>query len=208
MTDRPLIGIDFDNTIASYDHVFASAAAELALLPNGFTGSKTAVREAIRRTEAGEVGWMRLQGQVYGRLMHRARPCDGVLEFLARCRAVGLPVLVISHKTEFGHYDPHRVNLREAALTWMEKIGLLDEAKTGLSRNRVHFEATRAEKVRRIARAGCTHFIDDLPEVFAEPDFPSVVGRYLYDPDERCPEGPYTITHSWLEIADDLLGRV
>ncbi len=26
---------------------------------------------------------------------------------------------MVSHKTEYGHYDPDRVNLREAALGWM-----------------------------------------------------------------------------------------
>ncbi len=42
------VGIDFDNTLVSYDDVFLRAAIERELLPQHFTGDKTAVRDSIR----------------------------------------------------------------------------------------------------------------------------------------------------------------
>ena len=202
-----IIGLDFDNTIAAYDHVFAPAAVELGLLPAGRTGGKRAVREAIRASAAGEEGWMRLQGQVYGRLMERARPFDGLFDFLRRARERDAAVWIVSHKTEYGHFDPHRVNLRDAALRWMDAVGLFDTGTTGLGPDRVAFEATRDAKVRRIADLGCDAFVDDLPEVFLAPGFPPDTRRCLFLPGGAAAEdGPFTPYRGWRAIADDLLG--
>ena len=74
----------------------------------------------------------------------------GVEAFLRRCRTEGCVVAVVSHKTEYGHFDPDRVNLRNAALDWMAAQGLLDGDR-GVARADVYFESTRAEKVKRIA---------------------------------------------------------
>jgi hypothetical protein len=49
----------------------------------------------------------------------------------------------------------------------------------------VFLELTRREKVARIAAVGCSHFIDDLPELFAEEDFPEATRRILFDPNDR-----------------------
>jgi hypothetical protein len=208
MTDhaaRAVIGIDFDNTIACYDHVFAPAAREMGLVPMAFAGSKSATRAAIRASDVGETGWMRLQGQVYGRLMGRARLFDGVLAFLQRCRDHGVSVAIVSHKTEYGHFDPDRVNLRDAALRWMADVGLFDTVATGLGPDRVFFESTRSAKLQRIAALGCTAFVDDLPEVFLDPDFPRSVRKCLFASDGEAPEGLCIPRAHWSEIADDLL---
>ncbi|MBK4723184.1 hypothetical protein JJL56_30480 [Azospirillum sp. YIM DDC1] len=195
------IGIDFDNTIACYDHVFAPAAIEMGLVPAGFAGDKRAVRRAIQDSPAGDAGWMGLQGQVYGRLMERARLFEGVLDFLALCRREGVPVAVISHKTEYGHFDPYRVNLREAALLWMDGAGLFDTPHTGLSPDRVLFEATRFGKIARIAASGCRRFVDDLPELFTDPAFPPGVERHLLAPEGSTAAGPFHRHASWNAIA-------
>lgn len=202
-----IVGLDFDNTIAAYDHVFAPAAVELGLLPAGSGGSKRNVRQAIRASAAGEEGWMRLQGQVYGRLMERAHPFDGLFDFLRRAREQGAAVWIVSHKTRYGHFDPHRVNLREAALRWMDGIGLFDAERTGLDPNRVFFETTRGDKLRRITALGCEVFVDDLPEVFLDPDFPPDTRRCLFLPGGAAVgDAPFTLCRSWREVADGLFG--
>jgi len=70
----------------------------------------------------------------------------------------------VSHKTEYGHFDPARVNLRDAALSWMRQQGFFRQDGFGLPIENVRFAATRSEKIEQIARLGFTHFIDDLPE--------------------------------------------
>lgn len=173
------IGIDFDNTIADYSNVFARVAAELDMLEVDFNGDKASVRERLRKGAGGEQNWQRLQGQVYGRYMAMARPMPGVQDFLSICRDKDALVFVISHKTTFGHFDPACVNLREAAMTWLKENDFFDPNRSPLNPDSVTFEATRADKVRRIANANLDHYVDDLAEVFAEAHFPETTKRYL-----------------------------
>ena len=185
------IGIDFDNTIITYDEVFRAAARAQGLIEPGFDGSKQAVRDAIRLLPDGELTWQKLQGQVYGKGIVDAGLCNGVDSFLRRCRAEGAVVFIVSHKTEFGHYDPARVNLRTAALDWMTARGFFRPDGYGLAPDNVFFEGTRAEKLARIGTLDCSYFIDDLEEVLDDPGFPAGVQRILFsDRKPRRRPGP------------------
>ena len=169
------IGIDFDNTLIDYDRVFLEAARARGLVPRDFAGSKKAVRDAIRLLPDGEPVWQRLQGYVYGAGIGGAAPFPGAREFLQRCAREGIATFVVSHKTRFGHYDPARVDLREAARNWLAAQGFLDAVPA----ERLYFEDDRERKIARIAALGCTDFIDDLEEVFTDPRFPAGVRRIL-----------------------------
>ena len=169
------IGIDFDNTLIDYDRVFLAAARERGLVPPEFAGSKRAVRDAIRLLPDGEPVWQRLQGYVYGAGIGGAVPFPGARQFVARCAREGVETFIVSHKTRFGHFDPARIDLREAARGWLSTQGFL----AMLPADHLYFEDDRAHKIARIAELGCTHFIDDLEEVFADPSFPAGVRRVL-----------------------------
>jgi hypothetical protein len=193
------IGVDFDNNIVDYDHVLAMAAKREGLLPPGFSGGKPDVRSALRAMADGEQKWMRLQGKVYGALMSEARLIEGFDEFLGCCRAAPATVYIVSHKTEYGHFDEARVNLRNAARRWMTEQGFFD--RLGLAPAHVFFEATRADKIARIKSLECSHFVDDLEEVFLEPEFPRGIERYLLSRGAReLPHGPFLARRSWSEI--------
>jgi hypothetical protein len=166
-------------------------------------GEKRAIRDCIRRLPDGELCWQRLQGHVYGRGIIQAKMFEGVDSFLRRCRRQGWPVVIVSHKTEFAHHDPTRVNLRHAALDWMAAHGFFDADSYGLSAQSVYFEGTRSAKLARISAIGCTHFIDDLPEVLADPAFPADVTRILFSAGEACdPIQPYIVCRSWRDIEE------
>src|SRR5580692_11461011 len=139
MASRLRIGIDFDNTIITYDDVFCAAAKAEGLIGADFAGSKQAVRDAIRLLPDGELTWQRLQGQVYGKGITGAKMVAGVESFLRRAKAEGCAIVVVSHKTEYGHFDPDRVNLRSAALDWMAGQGLLG-GDHGIALADIHFE--------------------------------------------------------------------
>jgi len=146
---------------------------------------------------------MRLQGRVYGAHMADAELLDGVAPFLRKCRDAAIPVFIISHKTEYGHFDPDCVNLRDAARSWMREKGFFDRDGFDVPEENLFFESTRVEKVRRIASTGCTHFIDDLEEVFAEPEFPVGTRRYLFVPGRPRPQSEDSgWFSSWQDIAD------
>ncbi len=81
------IGIDFDNTIITYDDVFLATARERGLVGADFAGRKQAIRDAIRLLPDGELSWQKLQGQVYGKGIAQAAMFEGVDAFLRRCRS-------------------------------------------------------------------------------------------------------------------------
>lgn len=181
------LGLDFDGTIVVYDQVFHRHAVERFGLPREVAVNKTAVRDWLRRQPDGEAKWIELQGLVYGSKMSEAKLAPGLAEFLRAIRAAQIPVCIISHKTEFSVAEP-RVNLRAAALAWLEANGFFTTDGFGLRRADVFFEATRADKLRRIAAQGCTMFVDDLAEVLTEPEFPSGVERWHYQPQDTATE--------------------
>jgi hypothetical protein len=199
MGSRLQIGIDFDNTIINYDEVFCALAKRWGLIDQTFSGGKQALRNAIRLLPEGEFAWQRLQGQVYGKGIGQAKMVSGFEAFLRRCRAEKCSVVIVSHKTEYGHYDPDRVNLRKTALDWMAAMGLFDDAYAIPFKN-VYFESTREEKLKRIAALSLTYFVDDLKEVLTDPGFPPNVRRILFAENEPSARALYTVCPSWRDI--------
>jgi len=200
------IGIDFDNTIIAYDDVFLAAAKERGLICESFRGGKQAIRDAIRLLPDGELAWQRLQGQVYGQGIGGASMYPGVDAFLRRCRSERRPVTIVSHKTEYGHHDPSRVNLREAALDWMRSRGIVGDGEFSIPAEQIFFEETRDDKLARIAALGCTHFIDDLEEVLVDPAFPARVIRILFS-DRARSRPPFVVCPTWQHIEQQVFGR-
>jgi hypothetical protein len=202
------IGVDFDNTIAGYDRVFATLAVEAGHFERPPAGGKRAVRDAVRRGPGGDVAWQKLQALAYGRRMIEAELIPGVARFFAACRERGLPVHIVSHKSQFAPYDPCRADLRRAALGWMEANGFFDPDGFCLEPEDVYFEPTRGDKVKRIGALGVSHFIDDLEEVFNEPAFPSGVEAILFQPGDAAPRPSAVCTPfpCWGEITEHVLG--
>jgi hypothetical protein len=174
------IGIDFDNTIICYDKEFAAVARQRGLVPVGWQGLKTDVRDHLRSRAGGELAWQGLQGFVYGKGIGGAEIYPGVREFLAACRQAGSKVSIVSHKTRFGHQDPDRTDLRDAARSWLRGASLIDAADAALAIGDVYFEDTLAAKVERVASLELDVFIDDLVDVFEQPHFPTTTRSILF----------------------------
>jgi len=197
------IGLDFDNTIIRYDDVFRKAAIERGLMQAEISGTKQQVRDAIRLLPDGEHQWRALQGYVYGKGIQGATLFAGLDDFLRRARAHGDTILVVSHKTEYGHFDPDRVSLRGAAMQWMEGQGFFAEQGFPLLRSNVHFVSSRSEKLSRIGELACDVFVDDLEEVLSDPQFPPFVRRILLsERAERRDDLPYEICRDWAAIQE------
>lgn len=201
------IGVDFDNTIAKYDRLFAALAVERGLMATPPTGGKTAVRDAVRALPNGDEEWQRLQAEAYGRRMADAELSSGFSRFVARCRSRGLPLFIVSHKTAHSPIDPRGPDLRGAALAWMESKAFFDPSFFGFEREAVYFEDTRAQKISRIRSLHCTHFIDDLIEVFDEPDFPEEVSGFLLTSQEDGAGDPANVQRCkcWNDISLQVL---
>lgn len=197
-----VIGIDLDNTIACLDDVLYRQALDRGWIAPGAPASKQSVRDAVRLLTDGEAKWQQLQAYIYGPGMACAEPSAGVKPFLEACQAHAVQLYVVSHKTERAAAAPDGPNLREAALSWMEQAGLLD-GHLGITCREVYFEQSRADKLDRIRRLRCTHFIDDLEETFRERAFPAGVTRLLYAPHLPCsPRQEWLHFPSWEAIQD------
>ena len=174
------IGIDFDNTIVSYDALFHKVAREQDAVPAETPVDKVAVRDHLRRIGREEV-WTEMQGYVYGARMAEAEAFDGVIDFIRDAVSSGHHVYIVSHKTRHPFIGP-QYDLHRAAREWIENR-LLYEGNALLPAGNIHFELTKQEKIARIGAIGCDVFVDDLPEILLFENFPSRTERLLFDPE-------------------------
>ena len=203
MSSGTICGIDFDNTIVTYDELLSAVARERGLIVNGSAETKRGIRDRIRQLPNGEIEWQKCQAVLYGQRIGEAQLIEGVAPFIMECRARSIPVHIVSHKTEFSLYDATHTNLRTAAMKWMVARRFFDADGLGLSPEDVYFAATRAEKIACIRGLKCTHFIDDLEETFLEPDFPPATARILYEPGRQSSApGGVALMRTWQEIRE------
>jgi hypothetical protein len=185
------IGLDFDNTIVSYDALFFELARERELIPAELPASKTAIRDHLR-LRGREPAWTTLQGLAYGDAIWRASIFPGALDFVNACRAAGIPVAIVSHKTRRPYLGAD-TDLHATARGWLQQHGL-GEVET-------FFELTTQAKLSRIRGLACTSFVDDLPEFLNLPDFPSWTRKILFDPSGLyAPCADTRAVRSWSEI--------
>jgi len=200
------IGLDLDNTLICYERAFASASKFIKLLPQPWSGSKKELKRALLSQPSGERLWQSLQGQVYGTGIVDAELFPGVERFMLRCRYRGYDVFIVSHKTEFGHFDVTRAPLRKAAMSWMQEKGFFYPSGFGIPKDNVYFMDTRKRKVSKISKLNLDVFVDDLEEVFDEKEFPSIK-KVLFsnEPDTIRSE---VVFGNWCDIEEHLLGPI
>jgi len=207
------IGIDFDNTIVIYDHLFYGLALEKKLIGRDVSPFKKSIRDTIRQLPGGDVEWQKLQAMAYGANIGGAKVADGVLDFIKAARKRGLKVFIISHKTQFSNISlspNYSIDLRRAALTWLKDNGFFDHDCVNPSQ--VIFAGTREEKIEKICDTNCEAFIDDLEETFLEPSFPPHVQKYLFLTGDQRPSDEISrlnvrIARSWKELYKQILNE-
>lgn len=201
------IGVDFDNTIVSYDALFHRLAVEQEHITPEVPATKEQVRDTMRRAGR-EEAWTELQGYVYGARICEATAFAGVKDFFRNCREAGVEVCIISHKTKHPFRGP-AYDLHRAALDWLEHNGFFDPRDIALPRDCVYLRTTLADKLQQIGDCGCTHFIDDLPELLSEAAFPATAERWLFDPNDHHPhERRFARVTAWTQLEDRLLRSV
>ena len=171
-----LLGLDFDNTLVSYDKLFHKLAIEKGIIDENFLIDKIAIRDHLRESGRDELFTL-LQGEVYGLRILEAEPAEGMVEALCKLRERGIEMVLVSHKTKTPYKGP-KYELRKAAWGWLEKYRFFAEDGLGWEENQVYFEDNKEDKIRRIISLGCTHYIDDLPEILEM--LPDRIKRILY----------------------------
>jgi len=210
-----IIGIDLDNTIIDYRNAFWHTALSTGIFTekdkisfsnnHGQVPNKNEIKNRLILEEGGNYKWESLQGQVYGQYIHNAGIYPGVANFLLHSKVRGVKVYIISHKTEFGHYDKSQTPLRKAALNFLEQKDLLS-GDYGIQEKDIFFFDTRRKKVNKVAELNCTYFIDDLPEIFREDNFPENTTEILFDIQSEHAMN-YTF-NSWRGINEFVFNRI
>lgn len=193
----PRIGVDLDNTLASLDHLFQERASRRGWLPPHPPLDKTGVRQLVRARADGEGCWQELQAEVYGPAMAQAQLMAGAAAFMLRCRQEGQGVYIVSHKTPFA---ANGTDLQGPALAWLASQGAFHPQGWAIPAANLFFEASRLEKLARIATLGLDYFVDDLPEVLTDAAFPADVRRLWFNPGGAALLPGLTSCTSWWEI--------
>lgn len=199
------IGIDFDNTIVSYDGLFYRVAREQGLVPEETPVNKVAVRDHLRNTGREDL-WTEMQGYVYGARMDEALAYPGVIDFFRSALEAGHELAIVSHKTRHPFMGPS-YDLHQAAMNWIYNH-LVHDGKPLIPEKNVFFELTKPEKIQRIGDFACDAFIDDLPEILQFEGFPAKVERLLFDPEDHYAKGGMDgvkVFRSWDFIKDYLM---
>ena len=200
------IGIDLDNTLIDYTEAFLYGAHQFELIPENWSGQKIELKSLVRSHSKGEQEWQRLQGKVYGHWIHKAKLYSGVFRFLWRCRLRGWETIVVSHKTEYGHFDTDKISLRRAAKRFLQSCQVWESDGSGML-EALRFQTTREKKIQTIKELQCDVFIDDLPEVLGNNGFPNETRRILFDPENRYESAAFERVQSWDDLATMLLGQ-
>ncbi len=191
------LGIDFDNTLITYDLLFKKAALEKNLIPSNFLESKSLIRNYLR-DKGQEKLFTILQGEVYGSRIFEASQSEGMYEALKKAKNNGIELFIVSHKTKTPYEGP-KYNLHNAASNWLEKNLFFDKSGINIPRKNVYFEVTKIKKIKRIESLGCTHFIDDLPEILDMIN--SKVKKILYNPRlNYLKKNDYINMKNWSEL--------
>lgn len=206
-----IIGLDFDNTIVSYDLLFHKVALEQGAIPDSVPKEKNAVRDFLRQAGK-EAVWTEMQGTVYGARMDEAEPYPGALEVIAGWKSAGHCVVIVSHKTRYPFLG-EKHDLHAAARHWLEIQGFFNPNGIGMTWNDAFFEVTKEEKLGRVKSQGCEVFVDDLPEILEHPAFPNGVRKFLFDPNQMHGNLPHCRIKAWSEAdavinLDSAVGRL
>jgi len=197
-----IIGIDFDNTIADYTRVFHSVALTLGWVPESIGTTKSDVKSYLIH-EYSEEKWTELQGLVYGRDIHKARPYEHCFNVLKEMKRKGHTLKVVSHKT-IHPVIGDKVNFHNAAFEWLEANKLINHHDSPLAREDIYFNETKDKKIDCIRSLGCQFFIDDLISIFEHKHFPENCEKILFTPSHDQSIDLVTSVHSWQEIAQIL----
>ena len=159
-----LIGVDFDNTLVSYDTIFESEARHRGYIKDGPRMSKGEIRDYMNGNGM-KTEFTQLQGHIYGSLIREAQAFEHALKALTEVSSRGHEVILISHKTQYPLAGP-RTDLRKAAVSWLKYKGFASRSHGVV--NSYFFADTKEEKIEKIINLGCDVFVDDLKDIIIQ----------------------------------------
>lgn len=194
-----LLGLDFDNTLICYDTLFHRVAFERGLISADIPAQKNCVRDYLRQCNQ-EDEWTHMQGEVYGARINEAEAFTGMFPTLQMLTQAGISMRIVSHKTLTPYLGP-AYDLHQAARNWLTTQGFFAPSGLNWNNDQVFFELTKIEKVKRIVDLGCSHYIDDLPEILEM--LPDSIEKILFSPTSEIsvPED-WHLLQNWTDLPE------
>ena len=191
------LGLDFDNTLISYDVLFRKVALEQGLIPQEIDANKNAVRDYLRSVGR-EDEWTKLQGEVYGGRILEATPYPGMKQTLYSIANLNVPLAIVSHKTKTP-FIGKQWDLHAAARSWLSRHEMHAHPGPNILHEHIFFELTKQAKCDRIEAVGCTHYVDDLPEILEM--LPDTIIKIHFSPEGySTSNGRWLVMRSWNEL--------
>ncbi|MBI4924938.1 MAG: hypothetical protein HY843_03355 [Bdellovibrio sp.] len=199
-----VIGVDLDNTIICYDKLIKKLALQRALvsLKDKFTPEKLiAFRKKLLEDDK---NFGDTQIELYQDRIMEAKIYAGVKIFFRYCKNNQIPVFIVSHKSKIyslkGKGKGRRGYFQRAAFSFLKSNGFFDKNRIGLTGKHVFFEESRRNKIKRIKKLQCTHFIDDFEEIFLHRFFPKNTQKMLFSPIVKKTNNNFLVFQSWKQI--------
>ena len=169
-----LIGIDLDNTIINYQNSLKIIAKSRNIkIIRKFT--KDYIKKKIENKSKKD--WTTIQGEIYGKKILQADLFNGFKKFLDFSKKNRLKLIIVSHKTKYPIVGKKQ-NLHLSAIKFIEK-------KIGKNIFKVNknlfFEKNVVNKINRIKKNDCDYFIDDLPKILINKNFPRTTEGLLFN---------------------------
>lgn len=163
-------GFDLDNTLINYDRAALEWSRSNGL---GFISTIEELKNYYNSSGRYSEDWLKVQEWLYTEGLNWALLAKGSLETLEQLQKRSIKFFIVSHKSKLS--ARRALDLRTPALKWLNTE--LHDVGINLDRT-LFFEENRAKKISRIRREGITDFVDDLVEVFLEPNFPNEVMKF------------------------------
>ena len=197
-----LIGLDFDNTIVCYDHAINVLSSNISNLPPDLSRTKLSLRNFLR-SENREDEWTLFQGELYGPGMRFAEPFPQAITAMKALICSGHDLVIVSHRNKCP-YAGEQYDLHFFAQQWitdnLRPQGLFN---VDSDQPNAFFLESKSEKISKISSLGCQVFIDDLPEIFFDENFPAYTKRFLFNPNKNeiaNSDYPFVLLHHWNDL--------
>ena len=127
--------------------------------------------------------------------MEYANPYPGVLNFLEWAKDVDIEIYIISHKTKHPFLGP-KYDLHYSAFEWIKK-NIKYKQGDYFKNNQIYFETKKELKIEKIKELACDFFVDDLPEILLDTNFPLKTKKILFDPEGNHNANGYSTVNTW-----------
>ena len=166
-------GFDLDNTLINYSEAVAEFCRINSLPLCNDIGN---LKVMLRKFSDSDHEWQLAQSWLYTSGLEFAQLGLGSIDLISYLTQKGYHLYIVSHKTSHTPKFCGQIPLHDLANNWIRKSALSSYFRDP---ERIYFEPTRKAKIGVIRKLSLDYFVDDLEEVFEDPNFPSHTKRIL-----------------------------